>query len=805
MIDGTWDPRRSRAVLVGTATYTNLPSVPAARNSLTRMERLLTGELCGWPQDRVSVFSDQHSRRNLPDRLVELFHADDVRDVALFYFVGHGQPDATNTLCLGLVDSLAEAARRKTTSLPFDAVRDAFWHCRAKAKVVILDCCYAGLATSATLAADDVLDLTRGTGAYTLAATGEFGRAWFEPGDPATSQTYFTKYLADVVERGVSGEGEYLRLQDIFHTAAEQLAHDGKPVPTSRATDFAPRLTFAHNAAWVADPAPAAEAAVRTERTSAVEPPNQELPNAFSADVPPSEDSGNNAVTRPGPSARIDPSVPGRRAGSLARPESPPVTHAKAPSSTGQPAPKTVPPGAPSEKSPRPATAKSDSSPRPAGLRITGPADSALPARADSRPYGGGKPPETTSRAGEQPTAHRGEKRPPANQSEPVVAESTDDIPLAAVGQEQVHDQPKAELRLVFKPRSTYDGHEVIGQGDGAVLVDPVIARDLRSAAESATQEGRLGGGLLYGRGWTDDDGSYLVIDGFREADSVEPAQTSHDGRPSFTLSTTDLRLLRQESARMPTLSIEMGWWRTLPAPGAFEAGDFLTQRELVQPGGIGLLVFGSGADWGIVYHGPAGQLADRATPFVLKPPPAPPRAQIPGLDYPPAAALDTVLTTRRQPVLTPAPRPTQHREMSPVRKPEREWAVMDANPSYIGPETPTDVKIVVGLICLVIVGGAIMIGTLLSETLAAVIVGVVGLLVIAAFLWFSRLLTAGSRGSMSAPRGTSCGGCPVRGGPGCRGGWRTRTRCARCRAPAGSGRRPRGSGATGWGGRRRR
>ena len=77
---------------------------------------------------------------------------------------------------------------------------------------------------------------------------------------------------------------------------------------------------------------------------------------------------------------------------------------------------------------------------------------------------------------------------------------------------------------------------------------------------------------------------------------------------------------------------------------------------------------------------------------------------------------------------------------MSPVRKPEREWGVKDHNPSYVGPETPTDVKIVVGLLCLVIIIAAIMIGMLVHYLLAAVIVGVAGLLVIAGFLWFSRL-----------------------------------------------------------------
>jgi hypothetical protein len=248
MADVSRDHTRSQAILFGTAAYLHLTPVPAALNSLTRMEALLTGDLCGWPRDRVSVFADQPRPGDLPDQLVQLFQ--DAQDVALFYYVGHGQVDPSGTLCLGLVESRMEPTRRRTTSLPFDAVRHALTQSRAQAKIVILDCCYAGLAAPGALAGGDVLDRTHGTGAYTLAAAGEFALAWFETDESiANPQTYFTKYFADVVERGIPGEGPRLRLEPIFHEAAEALARDGKPIPTGRATGYAPRLVFARNAA----------------------------------------------------------------------------------------------------------------------------------------------------------------------------------------------------------------------------------------------------------------------------------------------------------------------------------------------------------------------------------------------------------------------------------------------------------------------------------------------------------------------------------------------------------------------------
>jgi len=347
-----------------------------------------------------------------------------------------------------------------------------------------------------------------------------------------------------------------------------------------------------------------------------------------------------------------------------------------------------------------------------------------------------------------------------------------------------------------LQPRSAYAGHEAFGDGDGAVLLQPGVARNLRLAAEFATQEGRIAGGLLYGRWLADEQGAFLVISGYLEAGPGENRgdRISHrDGRSEFTLTDPDLRLLRRDARRTYTNSVEAGWWRSLPAAGKFGPRDFETQRALVGPGGVGLLVFGSGLKWGTAYLGPDAMspspaklalTAPRRTPgspgdlgpelqqapdaephlitdlgFAVEPDlDAEPGFDEPGFDddqelddaakpdvEPAAESLVpavpvTTLATRRQPVLTPAPVPSGSRELSPVRKPEREWGVKEHHPGYVGPETPTDVKIVVGALCVVVIAASIMIGMLVSDALAAVIIGVAGFLVICAFLWFARL-----------------------------------------------------------------
>ncbi len=182
------------------------------------------------------------------------------------------------------------------------------------------------------------------------------------------------------------------------------------------------------------------------------------------------------------------------------------------------------------------------------------------------------------------------------------------------------------DMGAPFRPRGSYAGHRAFGSGDGAVLVEPEVARKLRSVAEFATQERRIAGGLLYGRGWADEQGAYLVVDGYLEAGPGENKgdRISGHGADRFTLSEAGLRLLREDAARMYSGSLEVGWWRTLAALGEFGPQDFVTQAELVGPGGVGLLVYGSGIHWGTAYLGPQGRTPDSAGTLVAVPDPVP-------------------------------------------------------------------------------------------------------------------------------------------------------------------------------------
>lgn len=267
------DFSRSQAVLVGAWDYEHLTPVPAARNSLDRMEKTLTGPLCNWSAGHVHTIRNPGRKGELPDTLMDVF--DGATDVALFYFVGHGQLHGDD-LCLALRESPRAGARRTTTGLAFAEVRAALRESRAKMKIVILDCCFSGQATEAahSLGGDgaDVITMTGGTGAFTMAASGALNTAWFNTDKKASApQTYFTEYLLDAMEKGVPGQPSGLSLGPWFTSAADALARDRKPVPTRSVRHDADRFIFARNAAAEQDAraragSPASSPEVTTKR-----------------------------------------------------------------------------------------------------------------------------------------------------------------------------------------------------------------------------------------------------------------------------------------------------------------------------------------------------------------------------------------------------------------------------------------------------------------------------------------------------------------------------------------------------------
>ena len=139
-----------------------------------------------------------------------------------------------------------------------------------------------------------------------------------------------------------------------------------------------------------------------------------------------------------------------------------------------------------------------------------------------------------------------------------------------------------------FRPRLAYLGRLAVGSGDGAVLIEPVIAGELRIIATLAG--GLQSAGLLYGHACFDDEGGYTLIDGFVPAAAAGSIQPPADPAAAAAL-------LREEAARSYPGTTKVGWWRTASRPGAGRPPETETAGWPFgeRPAGVGLVVFADG------------------------------------------------------------------------------------------------------------------------------------------------------------------------------------------------------------------
>lgn len=257
--DSPIDFARSRAILVATGEYrAGLDQMSAAINSYRTIEGLLTGPQCGWPVDRIARFPNKAKADGIESDIADLIHK--TSDVLLFYYVGHGlQLASAGDLGLALTDTSTEPHLRRSTSLTLSSLREMLDQSHCRIKLVILDCCYAGVATRNRQSAENrSVEFERAAtveGAYTWTAARWHQSAIYQDGEDGL--TYFTKVLADVIETGIPGKPARLTLKDIDsehrrrYLRLEIPKHLSRPAPARLIVDDADRFVFAINAAPV--------------------------------------------------------------------------------------------------------------------------------------------------------------------------------------------------------------------------------------------------------------------------------------------------------------------------------------------------------------------------------------------------------------------------------------------------------------------------------------------------------------------------------------------------------------------------
>ncbi|WP_326688252.1 caspase family protein [Streptomyces sp. NBC_01795] len=246
------DPGASRAVLIGTHTFTDLDPLPAVSNNLLRLRETLTDPvLWGLPAEHCTVIEQPGHPGEVLDAVRTAAEA--AHDTLLVYYAGHGlidhrASDRADKLCLSLPDShpsqLYRSVRyRDLRGLLLDARR-------ALRKVVVLDCCFSGQAAM-TMGPGDLADEAGIHGVYVLTSAGANAESLAFAG---ARYTAFTGEFLALIEEGLPDGPELLTLDTLYDRVRRAAHHKGLPEPRRSATDTSHNLALVRNRAYTALP-----------------------------------------------------------------------------------------------------------------------------------------------------------------------------------------------------------------------------------------------------------------------------------------------------------------------------------------------------------------------------------------------------------------------------------------------------------------------------------------------------------------------------------------------------------------------
>jgi len=227
------------ALLIGTATQriekdrSGLDDIPQVAENLTALHRVLTSPAGLFPQGSVEMILN-------PDKPQDVYDAVDrrpKRGTLLCYYSGHGIA-ADYRLCLALPNSIDRPLLQRATSLPVSALLEQL-AVGSRKVILILDCCYAGLAFQEQYAAQ----------VHMITAVGKSYKAKFNNGD---IHTVFTGALLSALREGIADGTRHVTLESIFRYARQVLlsAKDPELTPHQRSYDDSAGFRVAPNPAF---------------------------------------------------------------------------------------------------------------------------------------------------------------------------------------------------------------------------------------------------------------------------------------------------------------------------------------------------------------------------------------------------------------------------------------------------------------------------------------------------------------------------------------------------------------------------
>jgi TPR repeat protein len=207
------------------------PDIPAAVNNVADLSRLLTASTgSALAEHQCSVLTDPEHSAQVGQ--VVATAAREADDVLLLYFAGHGVVDQRGRLYLALSGTSRD--HPEWSSVSFATLRDELIASPARARILILDCCFSGRAFEAMGASSSLVDGQIDIqGTYTIASSARNEPSVAPEGHRHTAFT--AALLSTATNIGLTLDQLYQKIDQTLH-------RDGYPRPQRRTVNIAGEL-----------------------------------------------------------------------------------------------------------------------------------------------------------------------------------------------------------------------------------------------------------------------------------------------------------------------------------------------------------------------------------------------------------------------------------------------------------------------------------------------------------------------------------------------------------------------------------
>ena len=188
----------------------------AVADALSMKEVLLNKDICGFDEVEESIDGTFVDARIKIEKILKNANHD---DLVFIYFSGHGKKHLDNGLRLLFKDAKEDCPL--ATSLNFDYINRCMRYPSLKSVIIVLDCCYSGVAG---IKGDDLEEAlsnySSGSGTVILTSTGLIGSPKAKE-DTELKHGVFTNYLLEGLENGGADEDEdgLIYMNDLYEYA----------------------------------------------------------------------------------------------------------------------------------------------------------------------------------------------------------------------------------------------------------------------------------------------------------------------------------------------------------------------------------------------------------------------------------------------------------------------------------------------------------------------------------------------------------------------------------------------------------